>query len=247
MDEAALEILRGELTAAEQRLATYEALVGSDPNEWAHFDAAYTRMLVLLELGDAVGAGRIGKEYLRTREAWSSRQERPEPTLCIGAALLEAGQMDSKAFEKLRKEWLDGSAEHTGFAWTEAYALGAQSHGAALKALDARPTRSAPLPQRLMSPQFAEAIGRTYLRAGRPKEALPLLEQGTRACGVLDGYQAIFSQRAALELGEALEASGDSAKACDAYRRAEPRWAERRTRGITADKAVSAMRRLGCR
>ena len=82
------------------------------------------------------------------------------------------------------------------------------------------------------------------LLAGRAMDAAPYLERASRQCDVLTFPFEIV--HAALDLGRAREAVGDTAGACAAYGQVLARWGGAKPRSATADAARSASQRLRC-
>jgi serine/threonine-protein kinase len=89
-----------------------------------------------------------------------------------------------------------------------------------------------------------EAVGRTYLLAGRADDALVTLERATRSCFPLE--HPIEHTRASYALGLAWEAKGDTGAACAAYRVVRRRWGDAHPRSITADLAAARIAALKC-
>ncbi len=94
-------------------------------------------------------------------------------------------------------------------------------------------------------------LGRLYLLAGKPDVALPFLRRGVASCAVLptsDTARAypIWWMRDHEMLGEALEATGDKAGACQAYGVVLDRWKNAKPHSVTLDKARTRSKALGC-
>ena len=87
-------------------------------------------------------------------------------------------------------------------------------------------------------------VGRTYLLAGRPDDALPLLEHATRMCMVL--HFPFEHVRASLLLAQTREARGDTAGACRDYQSVVGLWGRARPRSVTAEAAAERAAALGC-
>ena len=87
-------------------------------------------------------------------------------------------------------------------------------------------------------------IGHTYVLAERWAEALPFLQRAVANCDVF--FAPLAHTRAALELGSALEATGDERAACEAYSRVLARWGSAKPRSVTADKARARVKALAC-
>jgi serine/threonine-protein kinase len=92
---------------------------------------------------------------------------------------------------------------------------------------------------------WGDAIGRTYLVAGRSAEALPYLRRAASSCGALVDPLAVM--HANVDLGAALEANGDVPGACAAYGRVLDQWASARPKAVTAEHAKRRFVALTCR
>jgi serine/threonine-protein kinase len=87
-------------------------------------------------------------------------------------------------------------------------------------------------------------VGRVYLMAGRPEEAVPYLRRAAASC---TAFAAPVDQtRARLHLGMALEQTNDRDGACSAYRKVLDRWGHAKPRSVTADEARAHATKLGC-
>jgi serine/threonine-protein kinase len=82
-----------------------------------------------------------------------------------------------------------------------------------------------------------------YVLAGRAADALPYLRRGAATCLALD--EPIEHTRAHYFLGQALEATGDTAGACTAYGVVVARWGSAPS-SVTLEKARARVRALGC-
>ena len=88
------------------------------------------------------------------------------------------------------------------------------------------------------------ATGHLLLLAGKPEVAIPHLRRQARDCWSL---REIFEDvRALLDLGIALEATGDAAGACDAYGQLLARWGHATPRSVSAEAARAGVKRLHC-
>lgn len=81
------------------------------------------------------------------------------------------------------------------------------------------------------------------LTAGRHAEAVAPLRLAVAECGATESPRPWV--RAALLLGKALEANGDTRGACDAYAKILVRWGTAK-RSVTADEARAHSKKLGC-
>src|SRR5262249_33192804 len=144
-------------------------------------------------------------------------------------------------FVSARDRWLEaerarpvaagqfGSAR--GFRWILAYAAPAST------AEDGREGLAVlhdylPLPSPFTRMESEGVIGRVFLLAGRPLEAIPYLRAAASECSPVT--YPFAAPRAANDLGLALEATGDRKGACEAYARVLARWPSGQTRSKTA-------------
>ena len=91
---------------------------------------------------------------------------------------------------------------------------------------------------------MAEALmGKVYLLADRPEEALPYLKRAAARCDALGNP--IQHTLSAYRLGRAHEARGEKAAACSAYAIVLGRWSRSKA-SVTAKAAAERARVLGC-
>jgi hypothetical protein len=146
------------------------------------------------------------------------------------ALRLRAGDMARADFDderaKWRAEWEKyfadqgiAQASFGPYLWIQGWAQTATTEDEAKAALAALGDERLPPFRALEADMW---VGRTYLLAGRPEAAKPLLEHVTSACNTLHGVHA-DTQAWAL-LGRARAALGDKQGACDAYDRVFERW-----------------------
>jgi hypothetical protein len=130
-------------------------------------------------------------------------------------------------------------------AWA-APAITADDALAALAAIDADARLSLPRGgETVWGQDDTEALlGRVLLLARRPADAALHLRNATADCFALRWpFEHIH---AALDLGRALEQTGDAPGACDAYQRVLARWGSAKPASTTADAARAAARALSC-
>jgi len=180
--------------------------------------------------------GRDAEIVAASRSAIASRAAlvpTPELDLEITAnvALYRAGAMTREEFVSARGAWIEVAAHRpwvsgpSGFGpirrWIASYAEAANTAEDARDAIAALP-QYLPLPSdRVRSVEDDEALGRTYLLAGRTADAIPFLRRVANSCRAAD--YPFHHAWANLELGMALE-STDLRGACDAYRVVLDRW-----------------------
>jgi serine/threonine-protein kinase len=88
-----------------------------------------------------------------------------------------------------------------------------------------------------------DALGNTYLLAGKAEDAKRFLERATRSCRALD--LPLSHTHAHLHLGETLERLGDAKGACEAYAVVLARWGAE-PRSVSASLARDRSAKLGC-
>jgi serine/threonine-protein kinase len=210
---------------------------------------------IAVETGQPARARAVAEAYLARKDAWapSHRVDNvsifldPVPELL--GVLAQVGAITTAQRDERRGRWLETwraktSAAYMGDLWLQAWAAPAASRAdgeAALGALDAF-GGVPPFTPDVPAQAFA---GHAYLLAGRTQDAVASLTGAARACTTL--VDPFGSTRGLFDLGGALEASGDRAKACDAYRGVLDRWGHAKPRSVTADRARARMAALGCR
>jgi serine/threonine-protein kinase len=128
--------------------------------------------------------------------------------------------------------------------WVAAFASPTRSRADALNALSALPSYL-PLPDSyLRTADIDEPIGRAFLLGGRAAEAIPFLRRAAHCC-----YRLAYSLDAlwaTLELGEALDATGQRAEACAQFRDVLARVGRSREHSRSAQVAEQYARELRC-
>lgn len=163
-------------------------------------------------------------------------------------ALRVAGRISNAEFLAKRESWARDSvsmyAPHlANLAWLNFYAATSVTQADALAALEALP-RYSPLPRFDGDAYYERVMGQVLLLAGRVDDAIPYLRHAVNTCfGV---YTILSHQVAAEMLGEALEQEGDKAGACDAYAEVLKHWGHAKPLSVTADKARTRGRAIGC-
>jgi serine/threonine-protein kinase len=158
---------------------------------------------------------------------------------------------DFEARRRARVELWRGRGAYPGILWAFGFAGPASTPDEARAALDLLP-QYAPL-----TPYVATfwlvlgevglpdaSAGHAYLLAGKPGDAVPYLRRAAAACADFDDV--LTHMRAVLELGQALQATGDKDGACAAYRKVIARWGSAKPRSVTAEAARAGMKSVGC-
>ncbi len=254
-DAIGLDLLAGDFEAAERRArAIADQIEGSD-DEADHARAALRLIQILDETGRAGDAAQVAADFERRRAAWAADPRGNglaaalDPTPRLVAAERAGGAITGEEAARRRDAWLARWEAQVAPAWRRhlwlhAYAAPAETPEDAALALAALP-RYAPLPSFCPTCGLIEAdVGRVYLLAGRPLDAIPPLRRAARSLRALD--LPIDHTRAELALGEALEATGDRAGACAAYGVVLDRWGRARPPSRSAARARQRADALAC-
>jgi len=163
--------------------------------------------------------------------------------------MLRGGKVSRESFAHQRDEWIASQQQARGSMKGAAalgiYALGLQTPDEAREALRLFPqVVPPPVTSFKDPPAMAAAFGRLYLLTGQPRQALPYLQQTVKACDTL--RSPIEHTRSAWLLGQALEATGDTAGACTAYAQVLRRWGDASPPSLTAARAHERSRALRC-
>jgi|GEM_PF-594207 len=221
-------ILAGAFDEARRELDVWEDVVGRSVEEEDHVEAFLARAWFEREAGDPASLAAHARAFLARRAALT-----PDPaggsSIDGEVALYRGLAVSRRDFVKARDAWLRRDHGHAsscigrgaGGRWVTAYASAAVTPEDARDALAALPDYLPLPPERVRTPEIDEAIGATYLLAGRTAEALPFLRRAAASCGA--ALDPLHHTWANLELGEALEAT-DVDGACDAYHVVIARW-----------------------
>jgi len=250
--DAVLAARRGDLDGARSALDAEERAIQASAsqhvNELANQQLLRTRVSLYRETGDVARARTAASDYLERAASLTEDAN-------IGAAPRRpwwVWAVAGRPLDPARAAWVEeqlGQGVRVASVWLSAWAEPVQTPDDARAALDAlsRDPRLA----------FAERAtdgtrsllsdsptGHTYLLASRPADALPYLRHAVASCEVLaDPFEYVGAQ---LDLGGALEQTGDAKGACDAYGAVLARWARATPRSVSAEAARAGMKRLGC-
>ena len=166
--------------------------------------------------------------------------------VAMAAARERAGRIDEPAFARILQQALRDDPR------TFAYGFNLERLATREQAIDAlalAPDASVSDP--LAPIEQAAFLGHAYFEAGRVQEALPHLRQITNTCSTLPTADTIRAytvlwMRAHVELGQALEQTGDAAGACDAYAPVLDRWKNAKPRSVSLEKAKERSKALAC-
>lgn len=236
-DRLWLALDAGELDRALELARTYEEKLPTTADQLAHAFAARTMVRIFLEQDDAEDATKTARSFLDRRDAWPVYPFAIDPSIEFHAMLYRAEQITPDELATLRQRWLEREkarlptsvrpeSKETWNTWASVWGAFVETRDEAVAALSHVPSAhvpSAALPagsRRTTELDFV--LGRTYALANRPAEALPLLLRVTQSCSALDDV--LLVQRARWFAGNAYEASGDTNKARDMYRKIVAAW-----------------------
>jgi serine/threonine-protein kinase len=254
-DKASVAIARGDFAAAEANLLALEREVAAEPGALAHAEPADRLVDLYLETGRPKLAARVADGYLKRLAAWTEphrvddRALVDDPQPRMHAALRRAGTESAEAFEGFRDRWLAAwrsktSDAYVGYLWIYGFAQPAFSRADAERALAAR-ANFPPLPPFLPQTLSLAHVARVHWLTGDLAQAIPLLRRATRVCVSIE--QPYLHAQAALELGLALEETGDKPGACSAWKLVLDSWGAAKPRSVHADKAKAFSLKAGCK
>jgi tetratricopeptide (TPR) repeat protein len=242
--------LVGDLEAAEKAARAWEDLYADSLVAEDH-DSPMTYLVdVLDERGDTARAIELGDAYDRRARGWTGSTAYAR--MRIVYLRRRAKRIDEATFRTARDELLrEATAAGTSplDVWQLFYIENAETAADAAEALATRPDAG---PLNLNALFEAKFLGNVYLLAGRPEVAIPFLRHGAASCAVLANsgtFRAytVWWMRAHVQLGEALEKTGDAAGACSAYAVVLDRWKEAKPRSISLEKAKERTQALACK
>jgi serine/threonine-protein kinase len=254
IDRALLDIVAGDFASAEKRLIELEQAQAAEPGAQAHAEPSALLLRIAEETGRNDSARAVAARFLARKDAWAAPHRVDDVSIFLDpipemlGALSRAGALPPAQLEERRAAWLNAwraktSGPYRGYLWIAGWAVPATTSEQADSALRALPDYG-PLPPFSPTVPARAFVGRVYRLAERPAEAVEALRQGVATCTVLS--EPFAHTRAALDLGLALEATGDRAAACDAYRIPLERWGHAHPRSVTAEHARARAAALGC-
>jgi eukaryotic-like serine/threonine-protein kinase len=250
----AFDVLTGDFDAARERARELERTTAPDADRRLHARAAYWWTSASLESGRAREAATGAQAFLERKDAWMAEPRGEDfsilrdltPRLLLAERI--GGVLTPDAFEAERAKWIElweksvvpGSRP---FLWLHGHAAVVETRADAERALAQAPRFGIP---RYTPFTLGDAfIGTTYFLAGQTATALPYLERAARSCVALEvPFEHTHVQ---LVLGQALASVGRRDDACAAYAVVLARWGDAKPRSITADRARSLAKDLGCR
>jgi serine/threonine-protein kinase len=247
-DRSRLDIALGQFRNAEAELAELNRLISSDSVLMLHAEQTLRLVAIYTETNRPREAAAVADDYLKRNEGWIGSGQFDGTPMIMLWALLRGGKISHEAFASRRDEWIVSQRVQRGamkgVAPLATYAHGLQTQDEARAALRLFPQVDTPTVTSAEHPTVAAGLGRLYLLAGRPRDALPYLRQVVNDC---DGLRApVEHVRSACLLGQALEATGDTAGACTAYARVLHQWGDASPPSLTAARARDRSRALHC-
>jgi len=188
---ANLAILSGDFDEAGNQLDAWERALVASKEEDAHADLLKLRALYQREVGFDAALFARAQALLSSRAALSPN---PEGDRSIDAliALYRGGALPRNQFIAARSAWLEherarssragGSAWGPGNRWIVAYADAVVTSQDAEEAVATLPAYQPLPPERLRFTYDDQAIGWTFMLAGRLDEAIPFLRRAARSC-----------------------------------------------------------------
>jgi tetratricopeptide (TPR) repeat protein len=246
-DRSNLSLAVGDFRAAERQSLEARGLLAADPEAVLHAGLALQLVGVYTETNRLEQAGRIADDYLKRKAGWVSSVSFDDASLQMYWAMLRANLLTRKAFTERRDAWLR-EAEPFIRGWLRVmllgwYASGVETEPEAREALQLFPDMEARIARGKGS--FPALLGRLYTLTGRAREAVPHLEKAARSCLAL--AWPVQYVRGTFHLGQAEEATGDTAGACAAYGSVLARWGNATPSSRTARAARARWNALGCK
>ncbi|WP_394841003.1 protein kinase [Pendulispora brunnea] len=257
LDRAQLEAWLGQFDAALATAERLERHLANSASRESHWARAMLSAESLFEMGDPARASQVAEQALLRKDAWT-----PDQTIAVSAAPTEAwllgaafrgGRRTAAQWHEAARTWERANEGSVNAFERWALTWGASKLESQADAVEA--TGNAPsIGPREGARHFHVAwhvgvldtfAGHIFLQAGNPARALPLLENGARACQSLE--YPFVNVRAHLWLGMAKEKLGETAAACTAYRFVVDRWGHATPRSVTAIEAERRMRALACK
>jgi tetratricopeptide (TPR) repeat protein len=245
IDRSNLNLALGDFRASERQSLSARRLIASYPEADLHARLAQLLVELYTETGRIQEAGRIADDYSKRKAGWVSGSAPFENrSMRMYWAMLRADLLDRDRFVEARDAWLREielatRGLHRGKVLA-LYALGVENEPEAREALLLFPDLEAPA-----DTDSRRAIGRLYALTGRARDALPYLEKAARSCTALSSP--IEYVRTSFYLGQAEEATGDTAGACAAHGKVLARWGNTTPASRTVRKARARWNALACK
>jgi serine/threonine-protein kinase len=254
VDEMHVDMLTREFASAVARARELSAAVESDKTQAVHALPARALVEVYTETGQPDRAAAIAQDFMSRRDAWlpdafvEDFAIANDPTVPMLQAERLGGRIGDGPLRAQRDAWsaaLLSTVEpgYRGYVWIHGYAGTAATREDAVEAIAAAP-RFAPLPALALKTIADGSLGHVYLLADRIDDALPYLQRASRTCLAVEHPSS--HTRALIDLAAALEAKGDTQGACAADAAVLTRWGKAKPRSVTADRARTQAKALGC-
>jgi serine/threonine-protein kinase len=242
-------LLVGDLIAAEGAAREWDDLYASSLMEFEHQAPLGNLVAVLDERGDRRALFDVADSYDRRSAVWSPAF--PALRMWLAYERRRAKRIDEATFLRTR-DALEREATQRAFAPLRTWFLRAanvETPDEAAEALAVMPDGGL---HRQPAGLLAFIPGQMYVRGGNTAEALPWLRRAAGSCYALEFEGSnvfaptIFWLRAHVQLGQALEQTGDTSGACEAYAVVTDRWRNARPRSLSLEKARERSKSLGC-
>jgi predicted Zn-dependent protease len=244
MDRANLDIAIGNFDAAERQALEARRLVASEPDGRTHAMLAEQLVDLYTETNRRREAAQIADDYLKRKEVWIRSPESALQSIGMYWAMLRAKTITRETFVQKRDAWLQEQGDHPKQSSVFAsYASGVETAEEARETLELFPSVSPP-PALVARELALPMLGKLYMLAERPAEAVPYLERNVKSCFAL--LTPFSHTRSSYYLGQARQALGDRAGACAAYANVLARWGNAKPSSVTAERALERSRRLRC-
>jgi eukaryotic-like serine/threonine-protein kinase len=247
---ASLDIMEGKLGEAAASLTRGAASARPKSFEGRYF--TYENVFLLLEeIDDREALGRFADDTEVSLQAglpqtlsFGALAARTEPYMW--RASIVSGRKSAADVERARdtaeRLWLERAPDHRALIWLRTRATLAYSEAEAKRALEKLPPEGPATDTTAFALDWH--IGRTYVLAGRPRDALRWLEPSAGSCRTI--AMPVTYVRALHWLGRAREETNDRAGACQAYAEVLKHWGNAKPKSITAEATRTRVRALGC-
>jgi serine/threonine-protein kinase len=254
-----LPALAGDFTRAEALVEEIQRLRASDNELESHSDPARLLVQIREEAGRTAAAREAAERFLERYPILVPSADVDVAGMAsdvypwmLGALrrvkAISSAELDAKRAAWLTKWRARAPTDYVPFLWLFAYAMAVTDREDATLALaklpEFSPAHGGALPRIYMG-RAGIHIGRVYLLAGRPAEAIAPLDSAAHSCEAL--LEPFDHTHSILALATALEQTGDIDRACAAYARVLQRWGHAKPRSVSADEAKLRWSALRCR
>jgi eukaryotic-like serine/threonine-protein kinase len=247
-------LLAGDFGAADGLVGELRAQLARDPTKRSDYGwrerTTVARVTLLLEEGRADAAQSEAEDFVVRSEPWTQTSGSDfgvDEWPWLLRLTVGRGGLSLEEFGRRRDAWAEARlsrfGSYPGLVWPNAYAQPARTADDARRSMAELP-RFAPLTSYALSDVPDAYVGHAYLVAGKAEEAVRYLQRAVNHCGFW--FWPAKHVHAALELGQALEATGDRVGACKAYGEVLARWGHAKPRSVTLAKATGRVKALGC-